>query len=454
MGEQGYVHPAVAVVMLLVMAVMLFLPRERVLTVFVAAGMLVPMDQLIVLGPFHFMMLRILILIGWIRCAAGDITQIGLSALDKLVLSYALIDALAYVILWGGSADAIVNRLGSLYTILGLYFLFRYVIRDADAASSVTRALAYVAVAIAVVMVIEVATGTNPYSLLGGSRAWTRVAVEVREGRLRAMGPFQHPILAGCFGGVTAPLFAGLWLRGKLGRGVAVLGLVSAVVIVVASACSTPIMALSAGSMGLLLWPARRFLRLFRWCLASGLVTLHLVMKAPVWALIQRVDIIGGSSSYHRYELVDQFIRHFDDWWLLGVKTTDNWGDFMWDHANQYVSVGTTSGLMSFVLFIAIIVYAFKLAGRGREAAAGNRGEELFFWALGTAILAHIVAFFGISYHDQMMLVWWGLLGITSGVCTNVKKCEAVPVQSVQPELWYVDDFAGVGAEWAVVERG
>ena len=31
-------------------------------------------------------------------------------------------------------------------------------------------------------------------------------------------------------------------------------------------------------------------------------------MKAPVWALIERIDIVQGSSSYHRYELVNEFI--------------------------------------------------------------------------------------------------------------------------------------------------
>ena len=40
---------------------------------------------------------------------------------------------------------------------------------------------------------------------------------------------------------------------------------------------------------------------------------LHLVMNGPVWSLIARVDLTGSSSSYHRYYLLDNCIRHFSD---------------------------------------------------------------------------------------------------------------------------------------------
>ena len=51
-------------------------------------------------------------------------------------------------------------------------------------------------------------------------------------------------------------------------------------------------------------------------------IFLHMVMKTPVWHLISRIDIAGGSSSYHRYELVDQCIRHFSDGGPWGSNTT------------------------------------------------------------------------------------------------------------------------------------
>ena len=44
-----------------------------------------------------------------------------------------------------------------------------------------------------------------------------------------------------------------------------------------------------------------------------GIVILHLIMKAPVWALIMRLNLSG--SDYHRYQLIDHTIGNFGDWW-------------------------------------------------------------------------------------------------------------------------------------------
>jgi hypothetical protein len=427
LGEQSYVHPAVTVAMLIAVALMLVLRRNQVVVVFLSAGLLIPMDQLVIVGPFHFQMLRLLILVGWIRCGAGAFRVLrgNFNVIDRLVLCFALVDAIDYVVLWTGSTEAMVNRCGVLYTTLGIYFLFRILIRHEKDVIAAITVLAYVAAIIAVVMIVERASGKNPYSLLGGTRAWTREVVVARGGKLRAMGPFQHPILAGCFGGVISPLFLGLWWKRKSSSRVsALVGVVSGTVIVLASASSTPIMAYVSGAAALAMWPCRRIMRLIRWCVVVGLVALNFAMKAPVWALIQRVDLAGGSTGYHRYQLLDQFIRRFWDWCLVGVKSTDNWGDFMWDHANQFVAVGTTSGLLPLVLFIAIIAYAFRFVGRARKRAEGERSQALFLWALGAALAGNVVAFFGISYHDQTILVWWGLIAMISAACTNVPRTQ------------------------------
>jgi hypothetical protein len=433
LGEQGYVHPAVALALLIAAALMLVLGRNQVIGVFLSAGLLIPMDQVVIVGPFHFQMLRMLIFVGWIRWGVGASTALrgNFNVIDKLVLCFAAVDAIDVVVLWDGSQEAIINRCGAVYTIVGLYFLFRILIRGEKDIIAAIKSLAHISAVIALIMLIEQASGTNPYSWLGGPRAWTREVVAAREGRLRAMGPFQHPILAGSFGGVTVPLFFGLWAKSTRSVKSALIGVASASVIVFTSASSTPLMAYMSGVVGLMMWPSRRLMPWMRRCVVVSLVALHLAMKAPVWALIQRVDLAGGSTGYHRYQLLDQFIRRFWEWSLVGVKSTDNWGAFMWDHANEYVAVGTTSGLVPLALFIAIIVYAFKFVGRARKRTEGSRREALFVWALGAAVFANVVAFFGISYYDQTTLVWYCLLSMISAACTNVP-----PKKLPQQNLW------------------
>ncbi len=423
-GQETYLHPAVAGAMLIAIALIFLLSQRHVIVPIISGGLLIPMDQVVVAGPFHFHVLRILILAGWIRAVAGwlnsrhSFLSRRINVIDKLVVVFGLVDAIGYVLLWDGSGSAFVNRFGALYTVFGIYFLFRFLIRnDADVATAI-RVLAYVSAIIAVVMLMEHATGKNPYGFLGGSRAFARESLMIRAEKFRAMGPFQHPILAGTFGGISIPLFIGLWLSRGKHRLCAVIGILSATAIVLASASSTPMVACASGVLALTLWPVRRHMRVVRWGLALSLVALHLVMKAPVWALIQRVDLVGGSSSYHRYYLLDRFIRHFEEWWLVGVKNTDVWGIDMWDHANQYVAVGTSSGLVPLVLFIAIIACAFKYLGAAAKRFEAEHGKSLLLWALGAALFANVMGFFGISYVDQTMLVWWGLLAMISALAT------------------------------------
>jgi hypothetical protein len=175
------------------------------------------------------------------------------------------------------------------------------------------------------------------------------------------------------------------------------------------------------------------------------------VMKAPVWHLIARIDITGGSSSWHRFMLVDQCIRHFSDWWLVGVKDTSAWGWDMWDTANQYVGTCDNSGLLPFLLFLAILVYGFKYLGRARRAAAKDKKTALFIWALGAALFANVIAFFGISYFDQTIVAWYGLLAIISAAVAQPHKKEAVQLQrqpawdSAMTPLQLVPDAIGDG---------
>jgi hypothetical protein len=181
------------------------------------------------------------------------------------------------------------------------------------------------------------------------------------------------------------------------------------------------------------MWPVRDWMRSIRWGIVLTLVSLHMVMKAPVWQLIDRMSIVGGSSGYHRYQLVDQCIRHFSDWWPYGVKDTGAWGWDMWDTANQYVSIADSTGLIPFMLFVAILVYGFKYVGGARKAWTPNKNMELYNWALGAALFANAVGFFGISYWDQTEVVWYAFLAIISAAYL------AVPAEStatmLTPEL-------------------
>ncbi len=442
-GGETSIHPVIACALLLAALLVFTRPRKQIIAPLFAAFFLLPMDQVVRLGPIHLSSLRLVILIGWIRIFATKASSPGeaiigrANAIDKAVLLLGLTGAANFIILWR-EWGAVNNQLGWLYTMFGVYFLIRAVIRDHEDVERALRVLATVAVIVAALMVVEIVSGRHPYAFLGSSFR----DASVRDDRVRAVGPFQTPILAGTFGSTSLPLFLGLWWWRRNNRVLAVAGVVGATAIMVTSGSSTPLMAYSAAVIGLCLWPLRRHMRVVRWGILLSLIPIQLSMQNPIWHAIGRLDVFGG-NAWHREMLVDNFVRRFGEWWLFGTKNTPNWGWDMWDLDNQFVWIGALNGLLPLLCFFAILVYLFKWVGKGLKASHGKTSEERFFWALGVTVFSHIAAFLGICYFDQTMVAWYALLVITC-VMADPKNIAAVQLNrpaefGAQHSEWWLD---------------
>jgi len=399
-GGTTHLAPFALVLLLIGIVLILFLPRKYVVIPFLLVSFFVPNGVNLVLGPFHFYALRILLVFGWIRILFGHRSSehpFRLNPIDKSFLCYAISAAVIYCILWR-QTDAFINRLGFLYTALGVYFFFRLMLEDRQDVVRVIKLLAFVCLVFAVGMVIERHTDRNYFSILGGIPDVTMV----RDGMIRAEASFENAISAGIFGAALLPAFIGLW-REKGARLFSIVGVLAACLMAYGSNSATPIMVCAAGAGALFLWPFRDSLKWFRRGAVAMIIGLQLVMKANVWALIERVRI-GGGTSFHRYELVNGFIVHFFQWCLIGVRSTAGWGWFTFDQANEYVYVGANGGLLTFIFFIAILVYCCKGLGNARKAPGQDRATQWFLWGLGSFLFAHMVAFFGLSYFDQVQI--------------------------------------------------
>jgi hypothetical protein len=120
--------------------------------------------------------------------------------------------------------------------------------------------------------------------------------------------------------------------------------------------------------------------------------------------------------------LVDQFISHFGDWWLIGTNDNQKWGgegSDMWDTSNRYVEEGETGGFAAFACFLGIIYLGFARLGIARRRASNDRKKEWLVWLLGCAFFAHSTAFFGVSYFDQTQVAWLLLLAMIAAATTG-----------------------------------
>jgi hypothetical protein len=425
--------------MALAAASVLFLPRKYVVVPLLSVAFFVGMAQTVVVAGLHFQMIRIIVFFCWTRAVVSHRSWLKrekgfkFNNIDKVFSLWAVSSLVAFSLLWG-SSDAVVNHLGFLYNAFGIYFFLRLICRDGEDINRVSRILVWICVVLCVCMLNEQLTGRNLFSVLGGVPAFTAV----RDGKLRSQASFGNAITAGIFGAVLVPLFVSMRQTRKQWA-TAGLGAIAATVITVTSNSSTPISVYAAGILGMCIWPLRKGMRTVRWAIAALAVGLHLVMKAPVWALISRFDFRGG-SGYHRYILVDTFIRHFWDWCLVGYRYPEKWGWYTGDQANEYVFQGETGGLLTLVLFLTIIKCSFGRLGEARRTPGTDPAAAKRLWALGCVLFGHCVAFIGIDYFDQSYVNLYLLLAMISAA-TAARSLPA-PAQAEPVEDWLAEDHA------------
>jgi hypothetical protein len=270
-------------------------------------------------------------------------------------------------------------------------------------------------------MLREQSTGQNVFAFASG------LPPEIREGNVRAAGT-MGALGSGAFAGVLIPLFLWLWTENK-SRIAACAGIAGATTMVFASHSSTSWLAYGASLIGIGFWYLRERMRLVRWGIVALLVGLHLVMNGPVWSLIEKIDLTGGSSSFHRYMLVDNCIRHFGDWWLLGSKYYADWGFVMFDVCNQFVLTAVRGGLLSLIIYIGIYQRGFSMIGSARKRARGDSQREWLLWCFGSALAATIVSSFGINYTFHLTICFFCLL---VGISVATKKTKRIPVQEAE----------------------
>lgn len=416
------ISPLTIVATALAVVLILFLPKKYVIAPYLMAVILIPTGEQVVLAGMHWMIFRIILFFGLLRILISrqssepETMRFQMNRIDWTVILFCISSIVTFTLLWG-EGQAFVNRIGFAYNTIGGYFVVRVLVRDEGDVDRTTRVFATICAIIAACMTFEYLRGQNLFAIFGGVDTFSAL----RGGHIRAQGPFAHPILAGTFGATLVPLFVGLWWQERKYRTAAIIGLVSATAMVITCASSTPLLAYVAGIGGLSFWLFRKNMRLVRWGTVLGLLGLQSVMKAPIWALIARVDVVGGSSGDQRYQLVDKFIRHFGQWWAIGTKYSGTWGWDMFDTSNQYVDTGVTGGLLTLVLFIAIIVYGFKTLGiaRAQLEAQGDVAGERRCWVMGAAIFSTCVAFLGISYFDQTAFAWYCLLAMISSLSAS-----------------------------------
>ena len=401
-SNQTTVNPLGFLLLCVAAGLLLVLPRRwAVLPFSIIACFIAPAQRVVVLGlDFNFMRLMVLVGVGRLLIRRETAT-FQISQFDMFVFFWGSCRFLLHGLLCSSSNEWI-SSAGEAFDGLGLYFAFRCLVQDWEDVIATVKGLIVLGLPVALAFVWERQTSHNLFSLFGGVPEIT----VVRDGKLRCQGAFAHPIVAGCFWASLLPAIVSLRSIRHGSMFWVPAGLAAAFVIIFTCSSSTPMAAVGAGALGGLSYHVRNHMQLLRRTCLVMLLALHLVMKAPVWHLISRIDLVGGSTGYHRFLLIDNAIRRVDEWWMLGTLSTAHWGYGLTDVCNQYVYEAVEGGLASLILFVAVLVIAFRAAGRLCRWYGHSVGKLQMAWALGVAIFIHLANFLGLSYFGQMLMIW------------------------------------------------
>jgi hypothetical protein len=428
-SSASVIHPVVLGALGLLIVLIFVLKRKYIVVPLLLGLLVIPNGQNLYISGFHLYTFRILILTGLIRAvfssrSEGDgFFSGGFTVLDKVFLAWGLTRAIATMLLYQ-RLGVVINQVGFWWDALGAYFLFRSLIGDEEDVVRAVKTLVFVALISTAGGIYEQVKGQNLFGFLGGIRA----IPEDRLGRIRSQGVFAHALTSGAFASTVFFLF--LWLFKKTKSWLLpALGMLCCLIMAVTAATSTPLAALIGGVFALCLWPIRDHMRVVRWGIVVAILALNAVMKAPVWFLIAHIDLSGGSTGSHRAYLIDNFIRHFSSWWLIGTQDYVNWGYYMYDQCNQFILEGENGGLIAFVCFVALFCICFRWIGNARKKVRGDRDREWQFWILGAVLFAQFMAYFGVDYFDQMKAVWFLILAMITASTQSVLKAstELVP---------------------------
>ena len=397
---------------------LLSVPRKWAPVALLVGCTFMTLGQGIEIASIRMPVYRMMLLVGLIRVTLkGEGILGGFNTIDKLVIVWSLWSVFA-----GFFHDqerySVIYFCGGVFNVASTYFLIRIWCNDIEEVQSVITAVAVILVPIAIEMLMEKASGKNLFSFLGG----VPENVYVRDGKLRAQGPFLHAILAGTVGATCVPLFVGLLVRNRV---IATIGIVAGVIMTFASASSGPVMSLLAGSGALVLWRYRKHVYKLRIAAVITYLVLMVTMSQPPYYLISRIDISGGSTGWHRSFLIDQTFKHLSEWWLFGTDITRHWmpmqgiGDDPQhtDITNYYIGFGVSGGLAAMVLVIVMLLVAFKWVGKTIDTWGDEKKEHCFMiWCFGATLFSHAVTSISVAYFDQSVLYFWLSLAVISSI--------------------------------------
>ena len=322
-----------------------------------------------------------------------------------------------------------------------IYFSFRALIQTPEEFTHLIKGMAFLLVPFSLLMLQEALTGRNFFAFMGE----VPETPVYRDGYFRCQGSFRHAITAGTLGATFIPIFIGLLVK-KNDHLWGFLGTAACLIIVITSHSSGPLMATIVAFAAWSCWFIRRHTKWIKLIIICLILLIHFMMKAPVWYIFDRISGIIGGDGWHRSNLIDKFIKSFDEWWMVGMpmEKTVNWAATVTkfgtaDLTNHYVSLGINGGLISLVIFLVMLMATFRLIGLALQSLRIGTSRQSSFapllWGVGGSVSVHAINLTAVSYWDQSYVIWYLHLAVAVTLGNYfLKTSEVIERRKVKPQ--------------------
>jgi hypothetical protein len=395
----------------------LTVPRKFAPVVLIVGCCYMTVSQALIIAGTNFPVFRLLIMAGIARVILrSERLPSGLQRIDKLFIFMCVWIFFASFFHEHSPGSGPKYALGGILNTAGTYFLFRIFLVNHEDVLFFIKATLLLLVPVAAGMVLEQVVRKNVFSALGGVPDYP----VVRDGRVRAQGPFRHPILAGTIGATCLPFAVALWQKHRM---TAVIGGGACLGMIVASASSGPIMSAFFAVCALGMWRYRQHCRRIAIWAAISYLPLSLIMERPPYYIMAYIDLTGSSTAWHRAFLIESTIDHFSEWWLFGTDYTRHWmprqGAISPNHTditNQYIATGVNGGFLAMLLLIAVILYSFHRVGVLVANTDHSKEARFTYWCIGASLFSNAATSMSVAFFGQAQVFFWLPIAIIGSI--------------------------------------
>ena len=401
--------PATISLLCFLVIISISVPKKWALLSLIITTTLVPYDQRIIVVGLDFTVLRIIVLISLVRLFfSSDTKTLVWNDFDRLIVLWSLTGSLVYIIQWR-EIGSVIYKSGVMFDCLGMYLIFRHNIKSWQDIERVIKLFAIMSFFSAIIIGLEAFLHKSMYSIFG-----ERTGTAFHRGRYRCSGAFPHSLMMGAYWANLLPFFYSM-VKANISKRFYLIAFFATLICVILSGSSTPIMSVATIILFWFLY-SHRFLGKKILYYSIGIVfVLQLIMNAPVWHLMSRVGVFGGSTGWHRFKIFDEFMKHIPNWIILGCKNPRSWSSYpqMGDITNQFMLEGIRGGLITLILFILIMYKTVSIPCR-MSIKLKNSNNHWLCWGVCVAMLGHIVTFWGVSYFGQIIMLLYLMMAIVS----------------------------------------